>query len=917
MLTLYPMKLAWLLLAASLAAAPAARAGTASVYYFDHSYRITFDISQAVEDVINSTAAYKLERVITEKVYTNGAKFLLEGPEDLTAAELNATTSYVQLEEAEVLEGGTSLLIPPGDLVESFAPLLEEEMRAYLSVERLRARVLEGLSPSGIKFTVLQVPGRAEQPLWEPTLKLTHLVSRGGARAVFTSLSIPMGLNGLNRRMAEEAADKRAGVMLSLGAGSSLAGVVMKAGPGRTFEYMAAAGTDIAALDYQDLKNFWLWHKAGAINISSSTPEFFCTNLSVTDPELAKLVKPYVLREIGGSTVAFISLIPARSALLGDLAGAPYAVKDPKDQAALFAVVNELRRVKKAKVVIAVSYLNSDEFGWLMGARGIDALIGPKIWDTGGARRSRVELRKWDRESHTAPALTVFPDASGAGVLRLELGPRGELKALEGLPPPDDPREPLLYREQNYMKDRIARYFLGGGDELLPDLRGVGADYTIPGFFSMAASLTRKAFRSELAVLKVRPFTSKVLGDIPTAMVKSWLGQDEPLELALVPGFFLSGLMKKAPPAAAGGAYSPQAYEGEEYYAVSGADANGRVAGLAVNPAETYLAALPASLAADKPFIRVLKKKPGQPGTLHEAVVGGLEALKKRMPSRQLWETAALEETRNITPPRKTWRLNLRALSLQLSNTEVTGPGAYASVNESRLSAVNQTLIQGSGRLFSELYSEKFRFDAGISADYGKTVLRPRDAARLTTESADQLSYTGELVYRMKKYEGRLGQLVMGPYASAAYDTEFSRAEGLPLRKVLRGGAGFKLFEGAAIQELYAGLSTEQVYTYLPARTQYALETGFRLAAPLPGTALLLSADGNYRNFARSRFDTVYDLKDRLELNLKLSTRLYGDIMISPFAKYFLATGKKLPGSASNLTTGFALEYSRLFKIKR
>jgi hypothetical protein len=910
------MRFAATLLVLFFAAAPAA-AGTASVYYFDHSYRISFDISQAVEDIINSTSAYRLERVITEKVYTNGAKFLLEGPEDLSAAELNATTSYALLEEADVLEGGTSLLLPPKDMVDAFAPLLEEEMRVYLSVERRRARLLEGLSPSGIKFRVLEVPGREERALWEPTLKLTHLVSAGGARAVFTSLSIPMGLGGLNRRLVEQAADKRSGVMLSLGAGSSLAGMVMKAGPGRTFDYMAAAGTDLAALDYQDLRNFWTWSAAGAIKISSSTPEFFCTNLKVTDPELAKLIKPYALREIGGSTVAFISLIPSRSAALADLAGAPYEIIDPKDANALFGVITELRRVKKAKVVIAVSYLNNDEFGWLLGARGIDALIGPKIWDAESGRRTRVELRKWDKESHTAPALTVFPDARGAGVLRLELGPRGELTALEGLPPPEDSREPLLYREQIYMKERIAKHFLGSGDGLLPDLRAAGSDYTIPGFFNLGASLARKAFKSELAVLKVRPFSSKVLGDIPTAMVKTWLGPDEPMELALLPGFFLSGLLQKAPPEVSPDAYSPQAYEGGEYYVVSGADSSGRVAGLPINPSETYLTALPASLAASKPFIRVLRRKPGLPGTLHETVVGALEGLKARFPARQDWEAAALGETRNVTPPRNTWRLNLRNLSLQLVNTEINGPDGYGSVNESRLSAVNQTMFQGSGRLFSEVYSEKFRFDAGVSADYGRTALRPRGQPRLTTESADQLTYEGEVIYRMRKFNGRLGQLVIGPYASAAYDTEFSRAEGLPLRKVLRGGGGFKLFEGAAIQELYLGLSTEQVYTYAPARTKFAAETGFRLGLPLPGTALLLSADGNYRRFARSRFDTVYDLKERLELNLKLSTRLYGDIMISPFFKYFLATGKKLPGSASNLTTGFALEYSRLFKIKR
>jgi hypothetical protein len=50
---------------------------------------------------------------------------------------------------------------------------------------------------------------------------------------------------------------------------------------------------------------------------------------------------------------------------------------------------------------------------------------------------------------------------------------------------------------------------------------------------------------------------------------------------------------------------------------------------------------------------------------------------------------------------------------------------------------------------------------------------------------------------------------------------------------------------------------------------------------------------------------------------MKISTRLYGNITINPFASYFFASGKKLPGSASNLTTGFSLEYSKLFKLKR
>lgn len=907
-----------------LAPALPAGAGTASVYYFSHDYRITFDLAQTVEEIINSTAAIKPESASTSITYTNGNRFLLEGPEGLNTDELNRTTDYTLESEAEVIAGGHSILLPPQDLLEKLFADIEYSVSAYFSVERLPAKIMTGLSPSGIKFRSLYIPSRAQTALWEPTIRMENRAVLDGRSLVFTGISVPMGLNGLPRKMLDEAADKRSGTLLSLGAGGQLAGVVLNAGPARTLDYMTAAGTDIAALEPDDLWNFWRWHRDGLLNISTSAPDFVCSNLKVSDPELARHIKPFAVRKIGDVNVGFISLIPSNSALLAGLAGAPFAVQDPKDERTLYALLNTLRGEHKAKVVVAVSFLNREELGWIMSVRGIDALIGPKTWDNESAKKTRVELRNWEKETHTGPALTVFPDSKGAGLLRFEFGPRNALTAAEALPPPEDGRVPLFYREQNFMKERIVRHFLGNGDTLLPDQRSLNvpgqprqAMYGIPDLFNLTASLLRRKFEAEVAVIKVHPFSSGVLGDVPTAMVKTWLGPDEPLLLALVPGSFLSGLAKKTVPRRSpDGYYSPLDYTGVEYYAFSGVDRDGRVADLPLSPAELYLTVLPASLAAGNQEIKPLER-PGAPAMLHETIVSALKELKERSASRQAWEAGVWEQVRNRPSPRAVWRINLRSLSLQLVNTGVSGPAAYGQVNESRLSAVNQTRMQGSGRLFSEYHSGKFRLDSGISADYGKTVLRPRGQPRLTTESADQLIYQSELLYRLRSYNGKLGRLVLGPYASAAYDTEFSRAEPLPLRKVLRGGAGLKLFEGAALQELYAGVTTEQVYTYRPARTKFAAEAGFRLGTPLPGTAFMLNADGTYRNFARSRFDTVYDLKERLELNLKLSTRLYGDIMLSPFAQYFLAKGKKLPGSASNLTVGFSLEYSRLFKIKR
>lgn len=898
-------------------AAPALAARPASVYYFDHAYRLTLGLADTLQYVADSSSApFRLEGTSTEISYTNGSTFLLSGPEGLGRADLERTTSYALLEETEVLDGQSSLLLPPPALAGALETALEEAQSGLYRLARRPAQVLEGRTRDGRVFRALQLTGRAPNRAWEPTLVTSYSVSTGPQAGTIFAVSVPMGLNGLNRRVAEAAADKRSAVLLSLGAGGRLSREIMKVSPDRVIAYIKATGADLVSPAPADLRSLWDWQRSGTLSVSTGLPVFFCTNLKVSDPALAQLVRPYAVKEVSGRRIGFLSLVSRRQAADAELAGAPFEVTDPADKRALREAVSALRGRERAQAVVAVAESEDmAELAPLLTAAGVDVLIGPKTWDLGSGRKSLVELADWDREAHTGPALMVFPDASGAGSIRLEFGQRGELTALEGLPAPADDREPLLFHEQLAMKNAIVTHFLGSGDALLPDLRPLGKDYTIPLFHNLAAALLRGAFGAEFAAVKVRAFTSGVAGDTPTSMARSWLGSDEPVGLYLVPGSFLQALQRKAVPDRDGAAASD--YQGAGYLALSGTDNTGRLGGISISAAETYTAALPASLAALEKNARPLAPPTGAPATLHGAVIGGLEALRAASPDRRDWEAGVMEAAANRSAPRSVWRLNLRRLSAQMTNVAVGGPSGYAQTGESRLSATDQTQMQGSLRLFSELLSEKFRFDAGISADYGKTVLRPRDAERVTTESVDQLVYSGELVYRMRNYNGRLGKLVIGPYASAAYDTEFSRAPGLPLRKVLRGGAGFKLFEGAVLQDLHAGLTTEQVYTNAPARTKQALEAGFRLSAPLPGTALQLSADGNYRRFARSRFDTAADLLDRLALNLRLSTRLYGDIMVSPFVSYFRATGKKLSGEGANFTAGFALEYSRLFKLKR
>ena len=910
-----------LLLLAALPAPAAAERGT--VHYYDHDYRVTFGLSGAVERLTTSSGPVRLDRVVSTITYTNGARFVIWDPDGLRPGDLNGGASYEFEERLDILEGGNSVLLPPRSFGASISKGGLEEIAAKLGAEIVPAELLSGRTSSGKRFRVLYVPSRKEHRLWSPTCRMDHRVLLEGKRSSLTSIAVPLGLGAPTEDVVEEASHKDSNLLLSVGAGGRVAAAFPDGGLKLVIDYMSAAGTDVAALDSRDLKQLWLASRKESFKLPFTAPDLVASNVKISDPALAGLVKPYSIRRLGGRSAAFISLVPQDPETQAELAGTGAALWNPKDEEALGALVKELRETQGAELVVAVSFYRREDFGWLTSAQGVDVVIGPKNWESPAPRLTRMELDRRASGAGRGPALLVYPDSSGAGRVDVEFGRRGVLEAAEARPAPEEEGAAFDLPARNAMKELIISQVLGSGDSLLPDPRRMALHggesfpfYAIPDFFKLSAGLLRRRLKAEVAVLRLNPNGSSVLGDTPSSMVKTWLGPDEPVELALVPGSVISGFLRKSvPDMPLPSYYSLRAFQGREFFAVSGTDTAGRVAGLPISPNELYLAALPASLLQGKTGVQRL---PAPGLTLHGLVTGELRNLRKKAGAdRKAWENAISDGVADVPEQRKIWRINLRSLSLQASNVGVSGPAGYASTGESRLSATDQTRIQGSGRLFSEFHAGRLSHDAGVSADYGKVVLRPKGQPSITAESVDQVAVESELRYRLRSFNGALGPLVVGPFASAEYETEFSRAEGQPLRKVLRGKAGLTLFEGTHLQAFYAGLTTEQVLTYSPARTKYAAETGFRLSWPVPGTALTLLADGNYRNFARSRFDTVNDLKDRLELNARVSTRLYGDITLNPFVSYFQATGKKLTGTASNLTTGFTLEYSRLFKLKR
>jgi len=917
-----PFLISYLLATAFTSLAGAAPLKEATIFYFDTGFQINYNLVAGLEEAAKSTDAFKITAAATETTFTDGKRFIIDKPPGLTLDEVRATTDYARIGEVEIINGGKSFLTASAELPPGIGELIIKSMPGYFKVDKLRAGLVSGTTPKGRKFTAVDLDSGTPGISWSHTMNISYTISAAGKIIHVTEACLPMGMGGFSRRVREQSAIKDRNVLISLGLTSDLMSTVLKLPVNETIARLERFGTDIITPDAKDLRYLWAGSEKPDVPVSTGGVTFICSNIEIKDPGLARLIKPYAIRELNGMRIAFLSFIQANS---GQLTGMPIEVKDPADRGFRDDLVEELRGKQNVRIVVAVAETEG-ELGKLLQTPGVDIVIGHKSWERPGARNQEIKFSNWDKEAHYAPGAVIFRDSRGLGEINLEFSDTGSLATLRNRSIPFSPEDTLYDSEYDDFKEKVIQHFFGSTEALLPDARKIGTDPSHPksrysqlDVHNLVVATLREKTGAEISLMKIQPFTSNIMGEIPASMVSNWLGEDDKVIRAWVPGSLLRMLMPKFEFSAPPGDNGYQRYVSGNYFAVSGLSPEGRISGLPVRSDEFYLAAFPAKLLKESdsyPQLKNIRIKDTGDKTLKPMVLDYLEELKAGSRSARVWEAAIGKLVENKPAKKAVWRLNVRDLSLRTSDMRVRNTENFSQVSDSKLRTTGQTYIQGSGSVFSEFYRGDLRFDTGLSADYGKITLRPKGQPRLETESVDQVVLESELRYRLLRYNGFMGSLLLGPFFNLAYDTEFTRQMDLPKRKIVRSRAGMKLFEGVYLRELYTGLVTEQDYTNDPARTKYAAEAGFGLNMPLPGTALTLEADGNYRNFAESRFDTAADLKQRLELNVKLSTKLYGDITISPFFNLFLATNKIEHGTARNIMTGISLNYSRLFKLK-
>ena len=231
----------------------------------------------------------------------------------------------------------------------------------------------------------------------------------------------------------------------------------------------------------------------------------------------------------------------------------------------------------------------------------------------------------------------------------------------------------------------------------------------------------------------------------------------------------------------------------------------------------------------------------------------------------------------------------------------------------SQLSADSKTMIKGVFDFVLEYEQPNWQWNNSLFMEYGRTKLKPVGEEDTTNEDADKILLTSD--YNCKLWKLEFQNADAGPFASVAYQTEFTRNNDAPRMKVVRGKTGLKLFNGEYIKELYAAAVGEYDFTYSGDEVRKgAYEIGIRAERPI-SDQVKFQLEGYFRNYVSYSKYVATDLKYELSVTGRMDVKIYQKFSLAPYVSYFQGKARGVDKEGSNFLIGLSFAYSDLFNL--
>ncbi len=260
----------------------------------------------------------------------------------------------------------------------------------------------------------------------------------------------------------------------------------------------------------------------------------------------------------------------------------------------------------------------------------------------------------------------------------------------------------------------------------------------------------------------------------------------------------------------------------------------------------------------------------------------------------------------DTNPDKRGWHIELRRIATNISSTSIEGQDKYASFADSRISGDSQLLTQAYFDLGYDFYAPRHVVFNSILAEYGRTTLA-RGNERITNTTLDRILISTDYTHRIWYIPSFAGGFEIGPFLQATYQSGFENR-----RQITRLNAGIKLFDGIYLKDFHINIFNEKDFARSTESENYGWESGIKIEYKINKDSKFYYYT-NLRHYLHSSAPDTYNPLYQLEMEMRVDTKLYRNLSIAPFIKYYLLQGRYIQEQGSNLFVGFSLSFGYVF----
>ena len=256
---------------------------------------------------------------------------------------------------------------------------------------------------------------------------------------------------------------------------------------------------------------------------------------------------------------------------------------------------------------------------------------------------------------------------------------------------------------------------------------------------------------------------------------------------------------------------------------------------------------------------------------------------------------------------------NFKRVGLDLGTSKVSNYREYEGSPNTEINQNTQGVLKGVFEFAFEYEQPKYRWDNSVYAEYGKSKIHGNKGRDSHVENADKLLLATDYTYKIWHFD--INNSDMGPFANAAYQTEFTDDADAKRQKLVRGMQGLKLINGTkGITDFHLAMVEEVDYTYTNDDTKIAWQTGFTYKYPFADKYRFEfeSYLRDYVSYSRYEGD---DFKYEFSAVAKLNIMTGNNFFVEPYVSYFRAEDRESKKAGSNVMFGVAVAFTDVLEL--